>query len=385
MPASDVTAVIATYNRERFLVEALDSVLGQTVPPDQVIVIDDGSTDGTDAILRGYGNRIEVIAQENGGKSRALNRAMPQVRGHYTWIFDDDDVALPWNLERHLAMFEANPGTGFVYSGYSVLRSFRNSPDEHKGYIKLPRVPDDEIFTRMLEENFMQQQGMLVRTSCYGKVGPFDPQLDRGQDYEMNLRLARHFPGRRLDAPSFLFRQHDGRRGRPGTEIPANQRSRTWIRGNRALLRRLRDELALAEYLPRSLAAGQLDEPRRRRALLQRACVMARCALWEEALADLDGALVDTMPGVRLGEAELDLCRRALSKYIRNDVAIEALLDDPFLARRFRRLLDNARNGPVRRIFANELARYVRATQGKGTPARVARARTLACSILKPL
>ena len=299
MPASEVTAIVATCNRAHYLGEALDSVLDQSVPPVQVIVVNDGSTDQTAAVLKRYGERIEVIEQENRGKSHALNQAMPRVRGAYLWIFDDDDVALPHNVESHLAVLEAHPEMGFVYSGCSVIRSRPDGRVEHGGRMSMPVVPEDEIFLRMLEQNFMQQQAMLVRTQCYREVGPFDARLDRAQDYEMNLRLARRFRGKGLDTESFLFREHDGWRGRPGAQFAADQRSRRWIAFSRELLPRLRAELGLAEYLPRGLGAEPLDEPRRRRALLQRACLMARCALWEEALADFGQALVDTMRGRR--------------------------------------------------------------------------------------
>jgi glycosyltransferase involved in cell wall biosynthesis len=378
MRASNVTAVIATYNRAHFLGEALSSVLGQTVPPAQVIVVNDGSTDSTPTVLRRYAGRIEVIDQENGGKSRALNRAMPHVRGEYLWIFDDDDVALPQNLERHLAVLEAHPEAGFVYSGGSLIHSLPDGRVEHKGYLPMPEVPDDEIFPRMLEQNFMQQQAMLVRTRCYREVRPFDPGLDRCQDYEMNLRLARRFAGKRLDASSFLFRQHDGRRGRPGTRFSAEERSSNWAKISRELLLSLRGELELAAYLPRGLGAGQLDEPRRRRALLQRACVMARLGLWEEALADLGHALVDTMPGALLSMAERDLCRRALGKFFGFDLAIEGLVNDPVLSRRFKRVLEDACNVDAQRTFAAELSRYAWARLRRYNPTRAARALALA-------
>jgi glycosyltransferase involved in cell wall biosynthesis len=381
MCASNVTAVIATYNRAHYLGEALDSVLGQTVPPAEVIVVNDGSTDSTEAVLRRYTGRIVVIERENGGKSRALNRAMPLVRGEYLWIFDDDDVALPENLERHLAVLEAHPEAGFVYSGCSVIHSHPDGRVEHKGQLRMPEVPEDEIFVRMLEQNFMQQQAMLVRTRCYREVGPFDVGLDRGQDYEMNLRLARRFAGKRVDAPSFLFRQHDGRRGRPGAGFSAEDRSRHWAKNSRELLLRLRGELDLADYLPRGLGAGQLDEPRRRRALLQRACVMARLGLWEEALADLGQGLVDTMPGAPLGTPERDLCRRALGKFIRFDLAIEGLVDDPALVRRFKRVLEESGNVDARRTFASELSRYAWGKMRQYKPGRAVRPLALARQI----
>jgi glycosyltransferase involved in cell wall biosynthesis len=377
--SADVTAIITTYNRARYLGEALDSVLGQTVPPDQVIVVNDGSTDQTAEILRGYGDRIEVIDQDNGGKPRALNRAMPLVRGAYLWIFDDDDIALPQNLERHLAVLEAHDEAGFVYSGCTIINSHPDGRIEHRGRMPIPDVADDEIFVRMLEQNFMQQQAMLVRTRCYREVGPFDTGLDHSDDYEMNLRLARRFPGMRLDGESFLFRHHHGSRGRRASRFAAGDRYRLWIDNSRALLRRLRPDLELGEYLPRRLASGPLDAPRRRRALLQRACVMARCALWDEALADFSEALVATMPGAPLSDVERNLCRRALGMHLRREPAVEALVDDPKLARRFQGVLEESVNPEVRRLFASELSRYAWGKLSRGRkPAYAAGALALA-------
>ncbi|MCF8532018.1 MAG: glycosyltransferase family 2 protein [Reyranella sp.] len=382
MLASDVTAIIATCNRAHYLGAAVDSVLNQTAPPAQVIVVNDGSTDSTAAVLKRYDGRIELIEQENGGKSHALNQAMSLVRGAYVWIFDDDDIALPQNVERHQAVLETHPLVGFVYSGSSGIRSHPGGRVEHTGRRPMPDVADDEIFPRMLEQNFMQQQAMLVRTRCYREVGPFDVRLDRSQDYEMNLRLARRFPGKGLNAESFLYRDHDGWRGRPDAQIAADQRSRRWIDFSRELLPRLRVELELAEYLPRSLGAQPLDEPRRRRALLQRACLMARCALWEQALADFREALVNTMRGVSLNVAEQDLCRRSLGIFIRRDLAIEGLLDDPTVARRFGRLLEDSGNDDARSVFAAELSGYARTKLRHGKKfLRSARALSLAQQI----
>jgi glycosyltransferase involved in cell wall biosynthesis len=381
MCASSVTIIIPTCNRAHYLGETLDSVLGQTVPPAQVIVVNDGSTDSTLDLLRRYGERIEVIDQENCGRARAVNHAIPRVRGEYLWIFDDDDIALPQSLERHLAVLQAHPEVDFSYSGCLIIQSHPDGRVEHKGPLKMPDVPADEMFSRMLEQNFMQLQAMLVRTRCYREIGLFDPRLNLCDDYDINLRLTRRFAGRRLDTPSFLFRQHSGLRGRPGALFPAEHRSRYWIKENRDIHLRLRGELALAEYLPRSLGAGVLDASRRRRALLQRACVMARLALWEEALTDLRQALVDTMPGTPLGTEERELCRRALGKFIRFDLAIEGLVDHPSVARRFKRLLDDSANIDTRRIFAVELSRYAWRKLRRYSPARAVRALALAQQI----
>jgi glycosyltransferase involved in cell wall biosynthesis len=378
---ANVTVIIPTCNRAHFLGETLDSVLGQTVSPGQVIVVNDGSTDSTVDLLSRYGERIEVIDQENSGRARAVNRAIAQVRGEYLWIFDDDDIAVPQSLERHLAVLEAHPEVGFTYAGCVILQTHPDGRVEQRGALPMPDVSEDEMFSRMLEQNFLQLQAMLVRTRCYREIGLFDPRLNLCDDYDINLRLARRFTGRRLDAPSFLFRQHSGLRGRPGALFPAEHRSRYWVIENRDIHLRLRGELELGEYLPRSLGAGELDRPRRRRALLQRACVMARLALWEEALADLQQALVETLPGAPLSMVERDLCRRAMGKFIRFDLAIEGLIDHPDVAGRFKRILEDSANVDAQRILASELSRYAWARLRRCQPARAMRALTLAQQI----
>ncbi len=381
MVAANVTIIIPTCNRAHFLGETLDSVLGQTVPPSQVIVVNDGSTDATPELLRGYGQRIEVIDQQNSGRARAVNSAMARARGDYLWIFDDDDIAVPQSLERHLAVLEAHPEVDFTYSGCVIIQNHPDGRVEHKGPLPMPDVPDDEIFSRIIEQNFMQLQAMLVRMRCYREIGLFEPRLNLCDDYDIILRLARRFAGRRLDAPSFLFRQHSGLRGRPGALFPAEHRSRYWVEENRDIHLRLRGELALAEYLPRSLGSGELDAPRRRRALLQRACVMARLALWEEALADLGQALVETIPGAPLSKVEQDLCRRSLGKFIRFDLAIDGLVDHPSVARGLKQILEDAANLDAQRIFASELSRYAWTRLRQYDPARAVRALALAQQI----
>ena len=358
--SAPVTAIVTTFNRANFLGEALDSILGQTVVPAQVIVVNDGSTDGTAEVLQRYGDRIEVIDQENAGKPTALNRALLQARGDHVWIFDDDDIALPENVERNLAALEADPAIGFAFSGCRIVDSYPDGRLVHRDALPIPDISDDEIFPRLLEENFLQQQSMLVRTRCYREVGSFDPAFSQGEDYEMNLRLARRFPGRGVGGESFLFRHHPGVRGQPGAQFAAVDRYRRWIDFNRILLQRLHGELGLAEYLPRGQAGAPLDEARRRHALLQRAAVMARCGLWELALPDFREALVGAPPGVPLQPVERDMCGRALSMYVRRYPAVEELIDRPELVERLQQLIEECGRAELRSAFGLEVVRYAR-------------------------
>src|SRR5687768_15720087 len=110
------TAIVPTYNRAQYIGEAIESLLAQTRRPDQIIVVDDGSTDGTLSVLDRYAGRIEIVSKANGGKATAINMAIPRATGGCIWVFDDDDVALPDALERHLHALEQDGQAGFTYS-----------------------------------------------------------------------------------------------------------------------------------------------------------------------------------------------------------------------------------------------------------------------------
>src|SRR5690606_24595967 len=90
-----VSIIIPTYNRANYLKESLDSVIAQTYPNKEIIVINDGSTDETTEILQEYKHSIKYFNKENGGKSSAINLGLKKATGDYIWIFDDDDIALP--------------------------------------------------------------------------------------------------------------------------------------------------------------------------------------------------------------------------------------------------------------------------------------------------
>ncbi|NJL28621.1 MAG: glycosyltransferase family 2 protein, partial [Thermoanaerobaculia bacterium] len=240
-----ISVVVPTYNRAHLLPRCLESLLAQSRPPDQLLVVDDGSEDDTPQVLRGYGDRIEWLRTENGGKSHALNLAMPRLRGEYVWIFDDDDLALPDALERLVAVVQARPDAGVIYSSHHL--QVADGPRVHK---PLPEVDESDVFLRNLVQNFLQPGGMLVKLSCYREVGPFDVSLRRSEDFEMAQRLTRRFacvalPG----APTFVYHQHGGKGGSDG-EPDTIARERAWLSYDQTLVSRLVAELELWELLP---------------------------------------------------------------------------------------------------------------------------------------
>ena len=282
-----VSVLLATYNRERFIAESLDSVFAQTLPPNQVIVINDGSTDDTTAALAPFKRRIEYLESENRGKPSALNLGISKVTGDYVWIMDDDDVAMSDALERHVAILESRPEIGWTYSSYIESTTNRENlrivPQREKA---LPNFSAEEFLVRLMEQCFLIHPTILVRASCYREVGPFDPALVRCQDYEMAVRLARRFPCARVAGPTIYYRLHGGARGSAGDTFRAGQIQEKWLEYMQVFIRDLRKEMPLSEYLPgRQAPHGSISDLRY--AYLRRMGNMARKRLYDEMIEDL--------------------------------------------------------------------------------------------------
>jgi glycosyltransferase involved in cell wall biosynthesis len=290
MDKPSVTVVIPTYNRAHFLAECLDSVFGQTLPPTQVIVINDGSTDNTREVLQPYMGKIEYLEKENGGKSAALNLGMTRVNGDYVWVMDDDDVAIPDAIESLVKVLLADSTVQFSYG----LAHLASAPPEG-GRLRVtgpyePRPPmmeDDELFVRLLEYDFIPHDAALVRTCCYREVGPFDTELVRSQDYEMILRLARRYRGCGIKKPVVLVRVHAGMRGSARDRFQDHRSQSKWREYDVRIFARLRADLELWEYVPARLRARMRAPEMARAAYLQRMCVMARNQMGKETIEDL--------------------------------------------------------------------------------------------------
>ena len=118
---ADVCVIVPTYNRAHFLGEAIESILDQTRPPAEVIVVDDGSTDKTSEVAKSYGDRIRYIRKENGGKPAAVNLALSLAQSDYVIIADDDDIMYPSALAHLLAPLERDSRLDFANGGLSYF------------------------------------------------------------------------------------------------------------------------------------------------------------------------------------------------------------------------------------------------------------------------
>ena len=303
----DVTVgvIIPTYNRASLVTKTLDSMLGQTRAPDEVIVVNDGSSDSTEAVLQAYAGKIRYVYQSNAGKSAALNLALSMLDTQYVWIMDDDDLAAPDALERHLRFLHAHPEVDYTYGGVWCFSG--DDPPPPVASCRLwqrSMIPHEMFLIRALEEFPCNQQTMLVPLACYHAVGPYDERQTFAEDYEMILRLARRFRAGLVQEPTVFLRQHTGDRGPAGERLAAAKRFEAWRPYEQRIFESLWENLPLVEYLPRQASARPLEPRHLRRALLQRACVMARHGVFEKALEDLEAAVAPSGDPVSSWSAE---------------------------------------------------------------------------------
>jgi glycosyltransferase involved in cell wall biosynthesis len=183
-----ISVVIPTYNYGRFLRDAIDSVLAQTYPALEVIVVDDGSTDDTPQVLAEYGDRIRVICQKNEGAGAARNAGIAAARGEYIAFLDSDDIMKAQKLERDMARFEGDPGLGLVHCGAESFdhagKTLSVSLTGLEGWVALDLLAlDREVIAA-------SGGGIVVPKRVAEEVGGFDPRLQRSEDWDFCYRVA---------------------------------------------------------------------------------------------------------------------------------------------------------------------------------------------------
>ncbi|MEZ6001847.1 glycosyltransferase family 2 protein [Hyphomonas sp.] len=320
-PAPTVSVILPTFNRAHLIADSIESLFQQTYPIAEILVVDDGSTDETEAVVSAFAGRVRYVRQENGGKNSAINTGLREVKGDLVWIMDDDDLAPPDALARLVAPFIADPSTAI---SYGALQKFREDPvtGEHHNEMTHPYPPEDgrSFFVRIMEDCYITGQPcMLVRRSSYEEIFPLPEKNVVSEDYAVLLLLSRRWSAVRVDGVTLLQRQHDGPRGPAEIRYAAESRNARWCEADTELLRKLLPDLSLGELVGRPGAT--ISDPReRRQALFQNATIAARKKLWPMALAavrdavkeapdaplsDMDRLILGRMLGCRYGLDEL--------------------------------------------------------------------------------
>ncbi|MDE2493950.1 MAG: glycosyltransferase family 2 protein [Alphaproteobacteria bacterium] len=206
-----VSVVIPCYNAEQWLSQAIESVLEQTTPPAEIIVVDDGSTDASADVARRFGSRIIYVRQANHGSCAARNRGLRLTSGLLIQYMDADDLLHRRRLEILIEAWRAAPDAQFAVGGY---RSFKTGEvgDEEISQGELT-IREPQIVHDLLSVDYLPVTG-LFRKSFLESLGPWNESLSRWVDLEFHARIAAHsrapFPF--VDLPLYGYRQHDGPR-----------------------------------------------------------------------------------------------------------------------------------------------------------------------------
>jgi len=260
-----VTVVMPTYNRAALLPRTVDAVLAQGFGDFELLVVDDGSTDGTAELLAqryGHEPRLRVLRQANGGVSAARNRGLAEARGEFIAFLDSDDLWLPWKLQLQVATLRAlaSQGVGMLWTNLDVVDAQgqvvkrRHLRDAYSAYGQLARhglevfshealfarlLPQErdpdpasgtriswgEVHSRMLIGNLCQPSTVMLTRERALQAGRFDEGMVSGEDHAYHLAASRGGPAALLDASSVLYRK--------GAEDQLTQPAYRWmIAGN---------------------------------------------------------------------------------------------------------------------------------------------------------
>lgn len=203
-----VSVILPTYNRASYLYSAIKSVLNQTFKDFEIIIVDDASTDNTKQIIDKFDDRriYYIRHKENKGGSAARNTGIKRSKGEFIAFLDDDDLWMPNKLEKQLNFINNNHEISVVYTGAWVINKHGKITD-----IITPSLRGN-IFPKLLKKNYIGScSTVLIKKECINRVGLFDENLSASQDFDLWIRLAKHYYFDYINEPLFFYRVHEKR------------------------------------------------------------------------------------------------------------------------------------------------------------------------------
>jgi glycosyltransferase involved in cell wall biosynthesis len=262
-----VSVVLPVHDGERFLAEAVESILAQTLQDLELIVVDDGSTDGTQRVLAGFADeRLRIVAEQHRGLVHALGVGIAEARAPYVARMDADDVSEPRRLERQVELLERRPDVGMAATWVVVI-------DESGRELSRRVLPSahEDLVRRLLLRNPFQHGSVLLRRDALEEAGGYRGDYGANEDYDLWRRLARSWELACVPEVLYRYRLHAAAVTRTDPERVVRRE-------------RLRDELWRA-YDPRrydvraTVARARAAAPDVRRGLVADQRALAREAL----------------------------------------------------------------------------------------------------------
>lgn len=214
------------YNARPFIEESIQSVLNQDYPNIELIVVDDGSTDGTLKAAEKFDGRVRVVRQNNAGPAAARNRGIAGAKGSFIAFLDADDVWLPGKVLMQVKYLQSHPDVGVVFGSFSRWYSQADGsfsapppPVNLDTPLKLLSAHSGWLYKDILLDSVICIITAMVRRSVIDTVGSFDESLPTGEDYDFWLRVSRKFRGDELNRTFAYYRIH----GTSTTKVPRKE------------------------------------------------------------------------------------------------------------------------------------------------------------------
>lgn len=200
-----VSVVIPTYNSREFLAETLGSVRAQTFTDFEVVVVDDGSTDGTPDLAAGYSTLmpLRLLVQPNAGPARARNRGIREARGRYIAFIDADDLMEPQRLELQVQALEHEPALALVHTD---LMTFNENGVIHSTRRAFSSPAGGHVLDRLLLDNFITTSTVMAPAERLVEAGLFNEKRRISEDFELWLKMAESRPIGYIERPLVRYR-----------------------------------------------------------------------------------------------------------------------------------------------------------------------------------
>lgn len=253
-----ISVILPVYNAERYVRESVQSVLDQSFDDFELIILNDGSTDGTKEILESFRDpRIRLVHQKNMGLALTLNKGILMSKGEFIARQDADDISLIERFNKQHDYLLSNPSCGIVGTGSVILVGQQPTSRRHEH-----PSSNGELQMRLLFDSFFVHSSVMMRRSALNRVGmyPSDPKRNPPEDFDLWLRLARYYEVANLDEPLVIYREVPNSISRSKADL-INQRAIQIaaenlhiLIGKSVSLASLRDLVALLRYCPQHMS-----------------------------------------------------------------------------------------------------------------------------------